>query len=72
MKYVQRTDGGAAVVDDMLPSTRAIAFLIEHANRLRDDGLPLPCRCRECARHRGTVRCTSSDDGRTLIIEVHR
>jgi len=69
VKYVRRADGGEAVADDMPPTARAFAFLIEHANRRRDDGLPLPCGCAECARHRGAVRCTASADGRTLIVE---
>ncbi len=72
MKYVQRADGAEALPDDMPPTTRAIAFLIEHANRRRDLGLPLPCSCQECGRHRGSIRCTSSPDGRTLIIEDAR
>ena len=67
-----RTDGGAAILDDMPPSTRAIAFLLEHANQRRDDGLPLPCPCVECVTHRGGIRCTSSLDGTTLIIESAR
>jgi len=72
MKYVERVDGTEAVLDDVPPSTRAVLLLVEHANQRRDDGLPLPCPCRECERHRGTVRCTSSPDGRTLIIEAAR
>ena len=70
MKYVCRDDGTEAVADDMPPATRAIALLLEHANQRRDEGLALPCLCRECERHRGAVRCTSSADGRTLIIEA--
>ena len=69
MKYVQRADGDDAIADDMPPAARAIALLLEHANQRRDDGLLLPCPCRECERHRKAVRCTSSPDGRTLIIE---
>jgi hypothetical protein len=69
MRYVRRADGHEAIPDDMPPSTRAVAFLIEHANQRRDDGLPLPCPCHECGVHRGAVRCTTSADGRTLIVE---
>jgi len=69
VKYIQRADGADAIADDMPPSTRAIALLLEHANQRRDDGLPLPCPCRECERHRGAVRCSASADGRTLIVE---
>lgn len=69
MKYVRCVDGREAIADDMPPVTRAVAMLLEHANRRRDDGLPLPCLCAECGRHRGAVRCSSSADGRTLIVE---
>jgi len=69
MKYIERDDGTEAIADDMPPTTRAVVLLLEHANQRRDDGLPLPCPCVECERHRGAVRCTSSPDGRTLIIE---
>lgn len=69
MKYVLRADGGEAIADDMPPAARALLLLIEHANQRRDDGLPLPCTCCECEQHRGAVRCTSSADGRTLIVE---
>ncbi len=69
VKYTARANGHEAVPDDMPPTVRMLVFLIEHANRRRDDGLPLPCPCRECDRHRGAVRCTSSPDGRTLIVE---
>lgn len=68
MRYVEGDDGRPAIPDDMPPSTRAVAYLIEHANQRRDGGLPLPCPCGECVRHRGAVRCTKSADG-TLIIE---
>jgi hypothetical protein len=70
VKYVQRADGDDAIADDMPPVVRAVALLLEHANQRRADGLPLPCPCIECERHRGAVRCTSSPDGRTLIIEA--
>jgi len=70
VKYIQRANGGEAIADDMPPATRAVVMLLEHANQRRDDGLPLPCPCVECARHRDAVRCTSSPDGRTLIIEA--
>jgi len=69
MKYVQRADGTEAVLDDMPPAVRAVLLLVEHANQRRDDGLPLPCLCRECERHRAAVRGTSSADGKTLIVE---
>ncbi len=69
MKYVTRADGSDALLDDMPPAARAVLLLIEHANQRRDDGLPLPCPCGECERHRGAVRCTTSADGRTLIVE---
>ena len=68
MRYVCGADGRPAVPDDMPPSTRAVAFLIEHANRRRDDRLPLPCPCAECVSHRGAVRCSRLADG-TLAIE---
>ena len=68
MKYICRTDGRDAIPDDMPPSARAVAFLLEHASQRRDDGLPLPCPCAECAGHRAAVRCTKSADGRTLIV----
>jgi hypothetical protein len=70
MKYVSRADGAEAVLDDMPPATRAVLLLIEHANQRRDQGLSVPCPCRECERHRRTVRCTSSPDGKTLIVET--
>jgi hypothetical protein len=69
VRHVQRANGGEAIADDMPPVTRAVAPLLEHANQRRDDGLPLPCTCGECTRHRGAVRCTASADGRTLIVE---
>jgi hypothetical protein len=69
MKYIRHVDGGRAIADDMPPVVRAVAFLLEHANQRRDDGLALPCPCGECERHRGAVRCTASPDGRTLIVE---
>ena len=68
MRYVSGADGREAIADDMPPATRAVAYLIEHANRRRDDGLPLPCPCSECVSYRGAVRCTKTADG-TLIIE---
>ena len=68
MRYVQRADGSEAIPDDMPPATRAVAFLLEHANSRRDDGLPLPCPCVECISHRGAVRCTKTADG-TLVVE---
>lgn len=70
MKYIQRDDGGEAVADDMPPVVRAVALLLEHASARRDAGLGLPCLCSECERHRRAVRCTSSADGRTLIVEL--
>jgi len=69
LKYVSRADGTEAVLDDMPTATRAVLLLVEHANQRRDDGLSLPCPCRECERHRRAVRCTSSADGKTLIVE---
>jgi hypothetical protein len=48
VKYIRRADGRPAIADDMPPSTRAVVFLIEHANQRRDDGLSLPCPCVEC------------------------
>lgn len=70
MKFVKRTDGGEAIADDMSPATRAMLLLVEHANQRRDDGLPLPCPCSECGRHRGSVRCRASADGQTLIVDL--
>lgn len=70
MRFVQRADGSEAIADDMPPSTRAVVFLIEHANLRRSDGLPLPCPCDECVRHRGAIRCTTAPDGCTLIIQA--
>jgi hypothetical protein len=55
VKYVHRLDGTEAIPDDMPPRVRAFALLIEHANQRRDDGLPLPCPCAECDRHRVAV-----------------
>jgi hypothetical protein len=55
MRYVHRSDGGAAIADDMRPDVRAFAWLIEHANRRRADGLPLPCPCDECERNRDAL-----------------
>ena len=69
MKYIERDDGTEAIADDMPPTVRAVLLLLEHANQRRDDGLPMPCPCGECARHRRAVRCTPSADGRTLIVE---
>lgn len=69
MRYIRRADGRDAIPDDMPPATRAVAFLLEHANQRRADGLPLPCPCAECLGHRGAVRCTKSADGQTLIVE---
>ena len=70
VKYMRRAGGGEAIADDMPPATRAAALLIEHANQRRDNGLPLPCACRECEHFRGVIRCFSSRDGKTLIIEA--
>jgi hypothetical protein len=69
VKYVERVDGREAIADDMPPTARAVALLLEHANQRRDDGLPVPCPCGECERHRSAVRCRSSADGLTLIVE---
>jgi hypothetical protein len=69
MKYVARADGTEAVLDDMPPGARAILLLVEHANQRREAALPVPCQCCECERHRRTIRCTSSSDGKTLIVE---
>lgn len=69
MRFVQRADGTRAMADDMPPTVRAVALLLEHANHRRDDGLLLPCPCRECDHHRRGVFCSSSADGRTLIVE---
>jgi hypothetical protein len=69
VRYVQRANGNEAIADDMPPAVRAVALLLEHANQRRDDGLPLPCHCGECERHRSAVRCMSSADGKTLIVE---
>jgi hypothetical protein len=69
VKYVERADGTEAVLDDMPPVPRAILLLVEHANQRRDAGLPVPCPCLECGRHRRAIRCTSSADGKTLIVE---
>jgi hypothetical protein len=69
VRYIRQTDGRAAIADDMPPETRAIVLLLEHANQRRHDGLPLPCGCAECEGHRDAVRCTSSPDDRTLIVE---
>jgi hypothetical protein len=68
MRYVRSADGREAIPDDLPPSTRAVAFLLEHATQRREGGLPLPCPCPECLGHRATVRCTKSADGRTLIV----
>jgi hypothetical protein len=68
MKYVTRADGAEARPDDMSPLARAVLMLIEHANQRRDQGLALPCGCRECDHHRRAVRFTVLDDG-TLAIE---
>jgi hypothetical protein len=70
MRFSRRSDGREAVADDMPPVTRSVLLLLEHANQRRDDGLPLPCPCEECQRHRGAVRCSGSADGRTLIVEA--
>ena len=70
MKYIRCADGTDAIADDMPPVTRAVLLLLEHANERRDNGLPLPCPCWECARHRRGVRCTASADCRTLIVEA--
>jgi hypothetical protein len=68
VRYVSRDNGADVVVDDMPPSTRAVALLLEHANRRRAEGLSLPCACDECRRHRGAVRCWILADG-TLAVE---
>lgn len=52
MRYVRCRDGREAIPDDMPPSVRAFAFLLEHANQRRDDRLPLPCPCSECDSNR--------------------
>jgi hypothetical protein len=70
VKHVQRADGSAAIADDMPPATRAVCFLLEHANQRREAGLSLPCPCAECQQHRGAVRCSVSEDGQTLIVEA--
>lgn len=67
MKYIRRADGSEAIPDDMSPLMRAVALLLEHANRRRDDGLPLPCPCTECKRHRGSLRCSAGLDGGVII-----
>ena len=61
-------DGAPVIADDLPPSTRALAFLLEHATQRRAGGLPLPCPCLECVGHRGAVRCSKMADG-TLVIE---
>jgi hypothetical protein len=70
VRFVQKADGTPAIADDMPTATRAILLLIEHANQRRHDGLPGPCGCGECTRHRAAVRCTKSADGTTLIVEA--
>ena len=67
MRFIHRADGREAVADDMPPVTRAVALLLEHANQRRDAGLPLPCGCAECNRHRRAVRCEILADG-TLAV----
>jgi hypothetical protein len=62
-------DGAPVIADDLPPSTRAVAFLLEHATQRRKGGLPLPCPCAECVGHRAAVRCTIGADGRTVIVE---
>jgi hypothetical protein len=69
MKYITRDNGQEAIADDMAPTVRAVALLIEHANRRRDNRLPLPCCCGECERYRRHMRCTVLEDG-TLAIEA--
>jgi hypothetical protein len=69
VRHVTRADGREAIADDVPPVTRAVLLLLEHANERRDGGLPLPCPCQECGRHRAAVRCSVSADGTTLIVE---
>jgi hypothetical protein len=68
MKHVQRDDGREAIPDDMPPGLRAVAFLLEHATQRRDEGLPLPCPCRQCEGRRLGLRAVVLEDG-TLAIE---
>jgi hypothetical protein len=67
VRHVRCADGSEAIADDMPPYVRAFALLLEHANARRDQGLALPCPCRECERHRGAVRCTKGPDGAVII-----
>ena len=61
-------DGSEAIADDMPPTLRAVAFLIEHATQRRDAGVSLPCPCAECQHHRAAVRCSPGADG-SLVVE---
>jgi hypothetical protein len=70
LRYVRRSDGRAALPDDMAPAVRAISMLVEHANARQDAGLPLPCRCAECRRHRESMVCSYSEDGLSVVIRV--
>jgi hypothetical protein len=69
VKYITRDNGQEAVADDMPPTVRAVALLIEHANRRRNNRLPLRCCCGECEHYRGHIRCTVLENG-TLAIEA--
>ena len=72
MKCVRCADGRPAVADDMPPAARAIALLLEHVHARRGAGLPLPCPCVECARHREAIVYSRSADGTALLIEAAR
>jgi hypothetical protein len=67
LRHVFAADGEPAVLDDMPPNVRAFAVLLEHANRQRDAGLPLPCLCAECDAIRRCVRAEKTADGQLAI-----
>lgn len=68
-QYVVDADGTPAIADDMPPIARAVAFLVEHANRQKAATLP-PCRCEECEAVRARVRVERTARPGELLITL--
>lgn len=67
--HVFAADGSPAVADDMSPTSRAFAFLIEHANRQKAANLPA-CMCAECEGVRGRIRVQRTAHPGVMIITL--
>jgi hypothetical protein len=67
--HVFAEDGSPAVADDMSPTARALAFLVEHANRQKAANLQA-CTCAECEGVRGRIRVKRTAHPGVMIITL--